>query len=291
MEKDKLDELLRRKSKNIKIPDDIDNLINNTINTVDKQIIQKNIVYKYVAVFVIVILISSLIFFNIHNRIQNNNNNENNVIANNNNINNNDKDNDNDNVVDYKNIIMEISEDPSTSESTIYYVTNPDNLIENQKSADYIVLAYVDKIIKSTAYDPIQNTYGYVYTLAEGTIKKVYKGNMNIGDEIVFYKRGGTISISEYEKTLYQAQIEKQGINKMSQFEKENQYIKVLSFLDGNTEIELNQQYLMYLKYNNEKKAYEVVGYKSGFREYDESTGLFKNNDTKQYEEFKLIEE
>ena len=72
----------------------------------------------------------------------------------------------------------------------------------------------------------------------------------------------------------------------MKENEKSNRYVKVIDSYTK-SEISVGKEYLVYFEYDSEYfNCYRIVGFENGFREYNENTGLFKNNITNVFEQF-----
>lgn len=84
-------------------------------------------------------------------------------------------------------------------------------------------------------------------------------------NEIPFIRLGGTLPLSEFEKSLFNAQVTKMGLDKMSQEEKKNLY--VIEKNNKDIDIEKDKIYLMYMTYSDDYKRYEIEFMEYGLRE------------------------
>ena len=149
-----------------------------------------------------------------------------------------------------------------------YIIDISDNDVIASK-AQYIIIGTVTSIDGVTNYNPETKHYVMTRTVGNVKVQKVLKGDLN-KETIPFIRLGGIIPLSEYEKTLPEAHKEKTGLTKMSQEEKEKQY--VLEMMGGDIEIEKNKTYLMYMTYREDYGRYAINFMQYGLREI-ETTG------------------
>ena len=117
--------------------------------------------------------------------------------------------------------------------------------------------------------------YTYPVTKIRGTVIKSLKGD--ISETIEFYKTGGVISMLDYERTLTNEQIEKQGYNNITDEEKKNTYVEIVSTVDLNyAKPEISKHYLVCLRKDNMVYNGLIVTGVYGLREYDENTNSIK---------------
>ncbi len=106
-------------------------------------------------------------------------------------------------------------------------------------------------------------------------------------NSIRFSKYYGKASLAEIEKNSdfnwEQWEMNTYG-RKFSEAEKANVYYEQV--LQKGCTLEEGKQYLVFLKYNQEEKRYEVVSQSYGIMEYDPKSNLVKNIDTGKFEEF-----
>ncbi|MBO5477938.1 MAG: hypothetical protein J6A15_09335 [Clostridia bacterium] len=140
-------------------------------------------------------------------------------------------------------------------------------------------------------YNSVNKEYVPVYTTGELTIKEVLSNNSGVElseNNIIEYVRlGGEISYSEYIKGLTENERNKieQNLTTYTTFNQEQLYSKtVKEFYTDDVEIESGKEYLVFLKYTNDYKKYNIVGFEYGLREYDATTMQVKNNETNSFE-------
>lgn len=179
-----------------------------------------------------------------------------------------------------KNILFEIS----ASYDSIYDNANTEELEER---SDFIIIGNVKQIDDVINYSPEINEYIMTSTIGTITVRNVIKSNgfISENDEIPFIRVGGTIRVSEYEKSLTPRQVIRQGLDQMTQQEKENSYIK-FSYEDD-IDIENGKSYLIYLKYEQKLDRYRIIGMEYGLKEYNESTKQTMNNHSRSWESIK----
>lgn len=164
-----------------------------------------------------------------------------------------------------------------------------DIIIGTIKSAetDYDYLELEDEIIKESK------------TVGELKVKKVFKGDLKNGSKIPFTRAGGMVPISEQEKNLTEEQVKELGYDKLTQEEKDQQY--VFDSTKHDVPVEKGKTYLMFLGYNEEKETYSICGGPNGINEVKEtffnwiysifnpSKCKVKNNMTGKYENLKYM--
>ena len=176
-----------------------------------------------------------------------------------------------------------------------YIIDISDNDLIASK-AQYIIIGTVTSIDEVTNYNPETKHHVMTRTVGNVKVQKVLKGDLN-KETIPFIRLGGIIPLSEYEKTLPEAHKEKTGLTKMSQEEKEKQY--VLEMMGGDIEIEKDKTYLMYMTYREDYGRYAINFMQYGLREI-ETTGnnintqsnnniMVRNNTNGQFETLNSI--
>lgn len=176
-----------------------------------------------------------------------------------------------------------------------YIIDISDNDVIASK-AQYIIIGTVTSIDGVTNYNPETKYYVMTRTVGNVKVQKVLKGDLN-KETIPFIRLGGIIPLSEYEKTLPETHKEKTGLTKMSQDEKEKQY--VLEMMEGDIEIEKDKTYLMYMTYREDYGRYAINFMQYGLREI-ETTGnnintqsnnniMVRNNTNGQFETLNSI--
>jgi len=105
-------------------------------------------------------------------------------------------------------------------------------------------------------------------TYGKMLINTSLKGDLKEGEVVEYLKPGGVVSVAEYEKYDDPAAIEKREyLRKQNgiKIDKENSYYEII--LGNDIIIEEGKTYLAYLKYSNDFKKYEIVGFGNGLRE------------------------
>ncbi len=178
---------------------------------------------------------------------------------------------------DRENILFEIT----ANYDTIYDNANTEEL---EDRSDCIIIGNVKSIDDVINYSEKTKEYMMTSTIGTITINNIIKSNQIIGEdnEIPFIRVGGTISVAEYEKSLEPRQVIRQGINNMTQEEKENTYVK-FSY-ENDVEIEEGKDYLIYLKYEQALDTYRIIGMEYGLKEYNGFTNEVKDNETDSWE-------
>ena len=153
--------------------------------------------------------------------------------------------------------------------------------------AEYIIIGKVESIEGVVNYNPSSNHYVMARTIGNINVLQVLKGNIE-ETEIPFIRLGGTLPISEFEKSLYDEQITKMNLDQMSQEYKENTY--VIEETNGDIKIETNKTYLMYLNYSKDYERYNIKFMEYGLREISDENILNSVNtfDTNQYRTIKV---
>lgn len=130
--------------------------------------------------------------------------------------------------------------------------------------AEYIIIGKVKSIDGVVNYNPSSNHYVMARTVGNIDVLQVLKGNIK-ETEIPFIRLGGTLPISEFEKSLYDEQITKMNLDEMTQEEKENTYVS--EGTNGDIKIEKDKIYLMYLNYSKDYERYNIRFMEYGLRE------------------------
>ncbi len=178
------------------------------------------------------------------------------------------------------NIMMEI-----VSEYDSIYDNS--NTSELEERSELIIIGTIQSIDGAINYNEKLQEYIMTSTIGKVQVNEIVKANsdISVNDTIDFIRNGGTISVAEYEKSLAPRQVMRQGLNNMTQEEKENSYVKV-AYMDD-VEIEEGKEYLMYLRYDENIDRYRIIGMQYGLLEYNESTNKVKNNETQSWENIK----
>ena len=176
-----------------------------------------------------------------------------------------------------KNIVLNVSSDLDS-------VYDNSNTAELEARSDLIIIGKIKSIDGAINYN--EKTNEYMMTSTIGTIKvdEIIKSNdiVSSGDVIKFARLGGVISVADYVKTLEARQIARQGLNKLTEKEMENSYVK--ETVNGDIEPEEGKTYLMYMQYDENLNRYFIIGMEFGLKEYNKSTHKIKNNVTGKWE-------
>lgn len=153
--------------------------------------------------------------------------------------------------------------------------------------AEYIIIGKVESIDGVVNYNPSSNHYVMARTIGNINVLQVLKGNIE-ETEIPFIRLGGTLPISEFEKSLYDEQITKMNLDQMTQEYKENTYVSEET--SGDIKIETDKTYLMYLNYSQDYERYNIKFMEYGLREISDENILNSVNtfDTNQYTTIKV---
>lgn len=137
-----------------------------------------------------------------------------------------------------------------------------------------VVIATIKSIDGVNNYSEVDRSYVNPYTYGMMEIQSVYKGNLKVGDEVKFYRSGGTLPFTQFFEGLRKPQQEKmltlfQGVEKPEYVE--YKYVNDVELEEGKT-------YLLYLMdekayYANENE-YFIYGFEGGTREIDMNVGL-----------------
>ncbi len=127
--------------------------------------------------------------------------------------------------------------------------------------SDAIVIGRVDSV------DSADMKYNQVvgYTYGTMTIQNVLYGNMQVGDNIEYAKPGGIIQYTTWSKAQPVEDQEKRAYLLSKHEESIPEYVDIL--LENDIHIEAGKSYLMYVKYSEDLKKYEIVGLGNGLRE------------------------
>lgn len=190
-------------------------------------------------------------------------------------------------IVDAENKNIEESEVVLTvgSNYEVYKMSKEDIL--NNKNY-YAVIGKITSIDGTTNYNEVTKEYTTVFSLGKMQIIKDLKGNMK-SDSIDIMKRGGKISLEQYEKSLSESQKQKtefQALSKTYASKKANVQVEFKSLDEVN--IEMNKEYLFILMYNKDYDRYLINAFPYAIKEVkmEDSKMYFKDNSTNTFEEF-----
>lgn len=149
--------------------------------------------------------------------------------------------------------------------------------------SDLVVIGKVTNIDDATNYNPTAKKYVKATTPGTLEVMQVLKSdNSEKLDTIEFMNMGGTISYTDYEKSLLPAQKAKRDYlmqqNGNAKLVKTNMYVK--QEVKNQLELEENNTYIMYLDYNEDYGKYMVVNQPYGIKQYNEATGKILNHVT-----------
>lgn len=142
--------------------------------------------------------------------------------------------------------------------------------------ADLVVIGTYKEDIKTFADET-----GLPITSGKISIDKVIKGNLEEDNAIIQF-HGGIIPLKEYLRTEDKIDIQKKGVDSLSEEDIKKKTVG-LAQTKFTIQKELDQQYLMFLSYDEETDAYFVGADALGMRPMNEEGKIF-NPDTQQYE-------
>ena len=157
----------------------------------------------------------------------------------------------------------------------------------------YVVLGKITSIDGSSNYNEKKNIYTSICSLGTLEVTKDLKGNME-DTTLKIIKRGGKISLESYEKSLSEAQKQKDEfqtlINNYS-----NRKSTVMVEEKSLEEIEpvLNQEYLFIMNYNEDYDRYFIDTFPDALREVKRENGkiYLKDNSTNNFNEVSNFDE
>lgn len=155
----------------------------------------------------------------------------------------------------------------------------------------YVVIGKVTSIDGATNYSEKTKQYTTVFSLGKMEVLKDIKGNMQ-KDFIEIMKRGGQISLEQYEKSLSESQKQKEAYqNLLNKYSKQKATVKVETKSLDEVDIELNKEYLFVLSYNKDYNRYLINAFPYALKEVklEDSKIYYKNNTTQTYEEFSSL--
>ncbi|MBQ9297799.1 MAG: hypothetical protein IJ223_01985 [Clostridia bacterium] len=146
------------------------------------------------------------------------------------------------------------------------YSTSISNYTKNANEAEFIIIGTVESLDGVVIYNPVYKEYVMPRTVGTVKVNRVIKGNLEYS-EIPFMKLGATLSLFEYEKVLFPAEVTKMGLDKLSDDEKKNTY--VTDMLSDDIQIKAGKTYLMYVNYYEDYGVYSIQYFKYGLREVE----------------------
>lgn len=273
--KEKIDNILKNKYNEIetKININTDEIINELLEKERKNKINISFLFKMVACFSIVLLLSFGIYY-YNNVYQNTNSTPNSLL-----------------IGESKG---KENKQPITKLTIESVENNSNNAISIGKEIpDCIVIVKIDKILGYTNYSEKIQKYTGPTTNYKATILETLKYNNDtkkiLNNNIEFFKYGGTVLISDYEKILPELEKERLGFNSMSTKYKQETYINVVYDIDKELpELIEGKVYLIFLKNDNYYFDKLYITRKYGIMEYDTNTQKVKNNITNVWEDINL---
>ena len=182
-------------------------------------------------------------------------------------------DNKNDNI-DGEYIINENDIIASFIASASSKINISDNSVINEE-ADFIILGTIDSIDGGINYNPTKKVYTIPQTIGTLTVNKVIKGKLN-ENKLSFIRRGGVVSVEEYEKSLFDSEKTKMTwLNNISAKDKKTKYVS--EDFEDDIKLEKNKEYLMYLQYAPDYDRYVILFFQYGLREIKNDASLKQN--------------
>ncbi len=147
---------------------------------------------------------------------------------------------------------------------------DPNDSDEMANRSSDVVLVTILSIDGGATKNEYTDEYVYPYTYGRLVVHEVYKGNLSIGDEIIYTRTGGIVSVDDYYASLHDAQREKI----MSEGGIKQAYVKIM--FDNDISIEVGKTYLVYLgddtmAYPPIKDSYIIQGFQGGMRKIQDS--------------------
>lgn len=172
--------------------------------------------------------------------------------------------------------------------------SNINNLV---KESDVVAIAKIESQSGSN-FNSLKNEYVPVYTTGKLQVEKlIYNDSsykINEGESIEYVRLGGEVTYSEYLEGLRETERKKIEYNvrqttKMNSQQLANKIVKEIYVND--VEIEEKKEYLVFLKYSNDYKKFNILGFEYGLREYDSVSNRIKNNKNDKYESYQVVKE
>lgn len=160
-----------------------------------------------------------------------------------------------------------------SSASLTIDITDPQVVADQSTN---VALVRIDSIDGANNYSEVIDDYVYPYTYGKMTILENIKGNLPIGDQVVFYRMGVVLSIDQYraglsdeERTKFDEAREKsQSLSAAEQIEV--RFTEDVKPVEGKT-------YLAYLQPEDSRYAkpntYGITGLQGGLREVQSTDG------------------
>ncbi|MDQ4503167.1 hypothetical protein [Sinomonas sp. ASV322] len=156
------------------------------------------------------------------------------------------------------------------------------------KKYPIVARAHIDSIDGGRTYSPISNQYVFPQTVGRMTIREVYKGSINSGDQLNYSRLGGIVTFDDYWSSLNQSQRDKMLNRNGGQKPTAKKYVHE-KFIDD-IDIEVGKEYVVFLIPQSAKDGtlseYSISGFQYGLREA-KGTGAVTtvlNNENKTWE-------
>lgn len=191
---------------------------------------------------------------------------------------------DNNNSTEDPNVVLTIGSNYDINKMSVDEIMNNDDY--------YLVIGKVTSIDGATNYNDKQNIYTTIFSLGKMEIIQDLKGNMK-DNTIDIMKRGGKISLNQYEKSLTTSQKEKDEMkNLLNKYSTQKSTKLVESKSLDEMDIQLNKEYLFTLSYNKDYDRYLINAFPYAMKEVkrDGNKLLLKDNESNQFEEYSSIE-
>ncbi len=172
----------------------------------------------------------------------------------------------NEEVVEFYNAYEEIdANDIAQGSSMVDLLEDPSNAQEIYELSSTVALVTIKTIDGADNFNEKTGEYVYVYTYGTMKVHQVFKGDLEVGDEVEYVRIGGIILTSKYLESLAPQQREKhlrEGVH--------SKYTKMV--FEDDIDIETEKTYLVYLmkdENNPKSNAYAIIGFQGGLRELE----------------------
>lgn len=137
----------------------------------------------------------------------------------------------------------------------------------NQEEVPIAALVRIDSIDGGRNYNPIYKRYVVAETYGKMTVLKVYKGDVEIDQELTYSRFGGIITAQEYSDALNAPGSEETYLHGLGPAKKK--YVK--AFVVDDIDVEVGKKYLAFLtpqtSRDGKHQEYAITGAQFGFRE------------------------
>lgn len=150
-----------------------------------------------------------------------------------------------------------------------------------------IALVRITSIDGSDNYSEVYGDYVYPYTYGHMTILENIKGELAVGESVMFYKLGGTLSVDRYYEGLTEGEKEK-----FDAIRNNNDTLRASGQIDirvsDDITVETGKTYLVYLtpeiSYYGEPNTYAITCFQGGIRE-----ARLQETDTRSHSDVKIL--